>query len=99
VSGIDPGQQVDQTDGHQYPGTEKMETSPPTILVEDIVCPARADGGMGGIKKGLARCPAVVMIVAAYGELEQGWCKVVPDVPPIQSGMHHKYFNPGVHQE
>src|SRR5438270_14074701 len=99
MSGIQSGQQVDQSDGHQYPGIEKMETSPPAILIEDIVCPACADGRMGGLKKGLARCPAMMMIVATDRKLEQRRRQVVPNVSPIHSGVYHQYFHTGIHQE
>ena len=62
-----------------------MQTSSPAVLVENVVCPIRADQRVIDSLKGRMTCPSAVLVIPADRNFDPRIDKVVPDfLSPIK---------------
>ena len=91
-------QQIDRAAQHEEPSRQKVQTPPPTILVEYFGAPVRAHRGGRILEEGNALFPAGMPVVWADGQFNQGWRQTVSHLAPVEPRVGHKNHEAGERQ-
>ena len=86
-----PCKQIYQSGKEQEPGSQKMETSSPTVLIKNFIGATCADHRPGLIVKGGGLFPTPMAVVSANGQFEQGRRKIISYLAPVEPWVAHKY--------
>lgn len=86
----DAGNKVGCAGDAEKPRGQKMQTTGPSILVEDLEGPAGTLCGTGLLEKRKLIGPPAVLMVPADGQFQDCGVRSFPVSPPIQPGMVHQ---------
>ena len=90
VPAEDAGEQINYTGNYKQPCSKKMQASSPTILVEDIVRPARTDRRGRVFVEWRAFLKASVTIISADRKFEERRSEIIARFTPIKTRMAHE---------
>src|SRR5215510_5819187 len=71
MTGENSCEQIGHSGQHQEPGRQKVKASAPTILVEYVIGPTRANWRGLIVEEWCALVPAAVLVVSADGQLNE----------------------------